>query len=305
MTDRTIRCASIEIPTLAAASPTSWVQIARTGDFQGYGPGAFSFTPQVFADLVRNVRQHPAFKLGADGYGAADVVPWDIGHATEVTPTNAPAQGWVQDLDIRPGPTGVELWAKTRWLDSMRNAINAGAYRWASVVVLFDARDPETNKNVGALLTSVAVTNVPFIEGMAPLVAASRQAGGTRVAASAGRRTVRIKPPFGVSPNSPGFRALARDLYRQVNATAAGGAPDDAPATPEEQALAEATRAQLRGGRDAGVPPKLDATACAGRNAVERAITCMRAQVPGFGRLGWDEQLSRAADALRVGAVVA
>jgi hypothetical protein len=173
--------------------PPVWVQVTQEIDAKGYPGGRFKFDRTIFDQVVANFRTHPSYVAGADGIGVADVVPWDFHHASEMDPTEgtipsggAPAQGWVQELDIREGANGkAQLWALTRWLEPARTYIKNGQYKWASVVVLFDSRDPVTNQNVGAMLTSVALTNQPFVEGMAPLIAASRRAaGGQRVEAS-------------------------------------------------------------------------------------------------------------------------
>jgi hypothetical protein len=303
MTNSRIRCNSVEMPKAPSNSATCWVQVTQEIDAKGYGGGPFKFDRTTFEQLQKNLRLHPAFKLGADGFGSADVVPWDVGHATENNPGNAPAQGWVQDLDIREGADGkAQLWAKTRWLENMRQAINGGQYKWASVVVLFDARDPVTNEDVGALLTSVAVTNTPFVEGMAPLVAASRQA------TEAPTKHVVIKLPYGVSRHSPQGRAMLAQLARRLSTPASPAAPDaagdDAAATAEEQALLQQTREQLSQ-RRAPAAAKLDATKEVGRNRTERAIACMSRRVDGFSKLSWDEQVARAGEALRLGVVSA
>lgn len=174
-----------------APAPAVWVQVTQEIDAKGYPGGRFKFDRAIFDQVIANFRKHPAYQVGADGMGMADVVPWDFHHASEMDPTEGeisvngtPAQGWVQELDVREGADGkAQLWAKTRWLEPARTYVKNGQYKWASVVVLFDARDPVTNANVGAVLTSVALTNQPFVEGMAPLVAASKQAA-QRVGAS-------------------------------------------------------------------------------------------------------------------------
>jgi hypothetical protein len=159
-----------------------WVQVTAEGDFRGYSGGRFKFDRATFDTIIANFHNHPSYVAGADGVGIADVVPWDFHHASEYAPTEgtipatgAPAQGWVRELAVRQGPDGDELWALTRWLEPARSYIKAGQYKWASVVVDFGTRDPRSGEKVGATLVSVAITNNPFVEGMAPLVAASRQ----------------------------------------------------------------------------------------------------------------------------------
>jgi phage I-like protein len=161
--------------TTAANSAPTWVQVARAGNFKGYGGGGFTFDRATFERIVGNFHRHPAYARGA-----SDVVPWDFHHASEANPSDvatvgAPAQGWVRELEVRQGQGGAELWALTRWLEPARSYIKAGRYRWASVVVDFGARDPESGDKLGPTLVSVAITNNPFIEGMSPLVAADKR----------------------------------------------------------------------------------------------------------------------------------
>ena len=211
-----IRLASVALNAdpSAAANPTVWVEVTCEGDYKGYPGGGFKFDTTVFGQIVRNFRAHPAYKIGADGYGSADVVPWDFNHASEMPPTDgsvpgmgAPAQGWAQDLDVRLGPSGAQLWAKTRWLEPARTYVKNGQYKWASVTVIFDARDPHTGANMGCLLTSIALTNTPFVEGMSELVAAQR--GGARLPA-AGR--MQLRWPTDVSAKTPQARTLLASL---------------------------------------------------------------------------------------------
>ena len=163
-----------------------WVQVARAGEYNGYAGGSQSFTfdQTIFDGVVKNFREHPSFQLGPEGKGVADVIAWDFHHASEMPATEgtipftgAPAQGWVLDLETRVDANGeVQLWALTRWLEPARTFIREGRYQWASVSVVFDAVDPVSGKVVGPVLTSIALTNQPFIEGMQPLAASKRAA---------------------------------------------------------------------------------------------------------------------------------
>ncbi|HEX2876214.1 MAG TPA: phage protease [Polyangiaceae bacterium] len=160
-----------------------WVHVATAGTYKGYAGGdmPFTFDLPVFKQIVANVRRHPSFRLGSNGVGNKDVIAWDFHHASEMPAASvgtlgAPAQGWIQDAEVRIGADGrAELWVLTRWLEPARSYIKEGRYQWASVSVLFDAVDAITGVRVGPTLTSVAITNQPFIEGMQPL-AASRNA---------------------------------------------------------------------------------------------------------------------------------
>ena len=164
-----------------------WVQIAHEGQFLGYfgGQRPFEFTREIFEQVVRNLHANKSFKAGPDGLGIERVIPWDFDHVSEMDPTlgnlpaeGAPAQGWTYDLEIRDGADGkAELWALAEFLEPARSHVKAGRYRWASVSIAFNAVDRETGEPIGAVLTSIALTNQPFLDGMQKLVA-SRVAAG-------------------------------------------------------------------------------------------------------------------------------
>lgn len=164
-----------------------WIQIARTGKWMGHPdhPKGVEFTRQTFEQVIANFRRHPAFKLGANGLGVGKVVPFDYEHASEMHPTSgsiptrgAPSPAWGLDLQLRDGADGeAELWSLTDLGAQAREQIRNDEYLWTSVSIWPAARDRVTNKPIGAVLTSVAFTNHPFIQGMAPMVAASDPRG--------------------------------------------------------------------------------------------------------------------------------
>ena len=179
-------------PDTAAASigdAPVWQQVATAGTFKGYRGGEleFTFDKALFDRVVANFRRSPNYRVDANGVGNNDVIAWDFHHASEMHATEGtipisgtPAQGWIQELAVRQGQDGkVALWALTRWLEPARSYVKEGRYKWASVSVVFDAVDAISGQVVGPLLTSVALTNQPFIEGMQSL-AADRQAAGRK-----------------------------------------------------------------------------------------------------------------------------
>lgn len=195
-TTPSVRCAQfIDLADSQVGDEPKWVQVAFEGDFNGYFDGekfsSFSFTREIFADIIRNLRRHPSYRAGANGVGDKPVVSWDFEHASEssatqgtIPATGAPAQGWTYDLEIRNGPKGAELWALTEFLEPAKTYVKEGKYKWASVSVWFDAVDQVSGENLGAIMSSIALTNSPFLEGMEAL-AATRQ-GKHRVEASRG-----------------------------------------------------------------------------------------------------------------------
>jgi hypothetical protein len=172
---RPVKC---DTPTPGAAK---WQHVAREGDYLGYwgGERPFSFGRDTLEEMVANFRASPAYHAGDDGVGDTPVIAWDFNHASEayeadgsMPVTGAPAQGWVVELEVRSAADGsAQLWALTEWLETAAQYIKNNQYRWASVSVIRSAVDAETGAQIGAVLTSIAMTNTPFIEGMIPLAA--------------------------------------------------------------------------------------------------------------------------------------
>lgn len=167
----------------AAASEESegpvWIQVAKEGTWKGHSQAAeINWDKEFFSKVVENFRSHPSYKAGPDGLGTEPVVPFDYEHASEMEPTSgtipingAGAPAWALDLKIQQGEEGVELWALTQLGDKAREQIRAGEYRWTSVAIWNSAIDPVSGNNIGPVLSSVAFTNHPFIQGMKPMVA--------------------------------------------------------------------------------------------------------------------------------------
>jgi hypothetical protein len=145
-----------------AVGHSTWNQIAREAEFLGHGQGPVKFTREVFAEIVRN--------FAANGNGE---VPLDYEHTSERLPENVavvgvPAPGWITKVEIRNG--GRELWALFKWVDADAvRYVREARYKYVSPAINFKSRDKVTGRPAGARLTSVALTNHPFIEGMQPL----------------------------------------------------------------------------------------------------------------------------------------
>jgi hypothetical protein len=151
-----------------------WIQIAYAGEWKGHHQGAFRLTRESFERIVANFHTHPAYKGGK-----SDVVAFDFDHASEMPPTSAavalagkPAQGWVQELEVRDVNGAATLWAFTRVLEPARTYLTQGKIKWVSAAIDFHARDLVTGDPIGPALTSVAFTNQPFLRAL-PAIAAS------------------------------------------------------------------------------------------------------------------------------------
>lgn len=148
----------------------TWNQIAKIGQWAGHPSGPFQITRKEIGEIVRNFRATQNRKI-----------PLDFEHASEAEPTEgtipitgAPAQGWIIDLEDR-GPDG--LWGLIEWGEPARTYVKEKKYRFFSPAIRFRSRDRVSGTDVGARMTSGALTNNPFLDGMAELMAASDKEG--------------------------------------------------------------------------------------------------------------------------------
>ncbi|HZL96181.1 MAG TPA: phage protease, partial [Vicinamibacterales bacterium] len=172
----------------SSAPKPRWLEAAYTGHFKGHWMGEFEFTRKTFEQIVSNLQKHPAFVAGTEKLTPDEiqtrklgVVQFDFHHASEMHPTDgdiavngAPAQGWVLDAKIQDGEDGKShLWVYAYFMEPAATYIAQNQYKWVSVSVDFNGPDPETGEPIGAVLTSVALTNHPFLRELPP-IAASR-----------------------------------------------------------------------------------------------------------------------------------
>lgn len=150
-----------------------WNQLAKVGTFRGHSSGPFELTPIIFAEIVTN------FLATANRR-----IPIDFEHASEADETSgsiptdgAPAQGWILQLENR----NIDgLWGLVDWLEPARTYIRQKKYRYFSPAIRFGAKDRVTGKPIGARMTSGALTNNPFLDGMQPLAARDSTPGDTK-----------------------------------------------------------------------------------------------------------------------------
>ncbi len=102
--------------------------------------------------------------LSAFTASATDLVV-DYEHQS-LSGSEAPAAGWIKELEDR-GADGV--WAKVQWTERAMAYLGAREYRYLSPVVLIRKKDKRAVEILGA-----ALTNLPAIDGMAPVVNSSR-----------------------------------------------------------------------------------------------------------------------------------
>lgn len=198
-----------------AVGHVTWNQIARLGEYRGHRQGAFAFTRETFADLIAN------FSAVENGR-----IPVDYEHTSEVLPENAaqegvPAVAWIVALEERNG----SLWAAFEWVDPQAvEYVRNRQYLFVSPAVKFAAVDKRSGDEIGARLTSVALTNHPFLDGMAPLRADGREPSPTRLGLAPGD----VHIPVGTTPRKERPAMTEEDKKAADEAAAAKKMADDA-----------------------------------------------------------------------------
>jgi phage I-like protein len=156
------RCPTVLLRAASEPLSRTWNQLARLGEFRGHPQGEFAFTAECFAQICANFS---ALRNGR--------IPLDYEHASETLPAGTaqngvPAAGWIVAMEQR----GDGLWGLIEWVDPQAvEYVRASRYRYLSPAVVFDAIDRESGQPIGARMTSAGLTNHPFLDGMAPLVA--------------------------------------------------------------------------------------------------------------------------------------
>jgi hypothetical protein len=161
-----------------------WIECCLAGTYLGHSSGkALDWGPELFQTLINNLHSNPSFQNGPNGVGCAPVIPWDYEHASEIARQNLsrgiplPAEGlpspaWSYDFQTRPGADGKpSFWVLTEFLPTALLQVRSKEYRWCSLAVAPRYVDPVTGKDQGPTVTSIALTNDPFIQGMVPLAA--------------------------------------------------------------------------------------------------------------------------------------
>lgn len=172
-----------ETPTAPVVVPKQkWIQVASSGTYSGHGDGDFTLDQAVFSKFVENFHADPRFKAGADGVGSNPVVPFDYEHTSEMDPRmgsipagGVPAPAWALDLKVEGDATASSLWCFVDFGDTIREQIAKNEYRFVSIAFTLEATDPNTNADIGALITSIAFTNHPFLRDLQPLAASARR----------------------------------------------------------------------------------------------------------------------------------
>lgn len=139
--------------------PSSWIQVFKLGHFS-HPRGDFTVDDQFLEDILANFDELKARNPQTDEF-----IPIDYNHASLADGVQAKAAGWVTDLQIREDG----LWAKVKWTAEAAAMIKANEFKFISPTFSVDDTDEFGEKIDGPCLHAAALTNMPFLRGMAPV----------------------------------------------------------------------------------------------------------------------------------------
>lgn len=210
-------CRQGEVVELSVKSADSeqpiWIQIAKPGKFRGHSAGHFEMNAAVFAQIIANFNAR-----------ANKLIPVDFEHASEqhaaegtIPHSGAPAQGWITQLEQRADGN---LWGLVEWLPLAKKYIKSKQYRYLSPAIVFGAKDRVSGKPIGAYLSSVALTNNPFLDGMQPVAAKNKPSVSVDTQVFTAMRDALQMPEYAVSPDYilPMLVAVEKDGFRDKHA---------------------------------------------------------------------------------------
>ncbi len=149
---------------LGAGAMRCWIQVARTGRWKSKRYGRFSITRQDLEQMLGNFMTVTPI--------APTQLPIDYDHLAmdPKRPGDGVAAGWITRLELR-GSDG-ELWAEVEWTPDAAAKIRRCEYRYVSPSFIKDYVW-KNGKNIGTTLVAAAITNHPFLEGMAAITLAT------------------------------------------------------------------------------------------------------------------------------------
>jgi phage I-like protein len=144
--------------------PASWMQVARTGNFVSQRYGKFSITRADLAQMLNNFKTITPV--------APTMLPVDYDHLSmdPKKPGDGMAAGWMKDLVLRDD--GDTLWGLVEWTPDAATAISKRQYQFVSPSFVKDYVWKD-GREIGTTLLAAAITNHPFLEGMAALTLSS------------------------------------------------------------------------------------------------------------------------------------
>lgn len=141
---------AIRLSEKAGADGTGKIQIFKAGTFYHYYYGEFVLTTAIFAAMIENFEKKV--------YGIDSMIDYD--HEMRE------AAAWIKRLYL--SEDNEELWAEVDWTPPGKECIDQKTFRYISADFNMNFVNNETLVEYGPVLFGAALTNRPFIKGMAP-----------------------------------------------------------------------------------------------------------------------------------------
>lgn len=152
-TDKALNRAAFALP------DDGWIQVLKIGEFEHPEVGT-----QVIDPAAVRAIQASFLKSKEDAGEEWPGMLVDRDHFSHDPKLTSEAMGWTDDVQVRDDG----LWAKVRWSEPGKQAVEGGAFRLVSPV-LEDFEDLGGGRKRPRRLTRIALTNAPNMRGMKPV----------------------------------------------------------------------------------------------------------------------------------------
>lgn len=134
----------------------SWIQIFKKGKFSHPLYGEFEIDDKLLNNIVKNFETFQDRDI---------MVDYNHGSGTAADPESTKAAGWLRDLRVKKDG----LYGLIDWTSPAVSYIKNGEFRYISPEWTDQYQDKRNGELVGPMLLAIALTNRPFLEGMAPV----------------------------------------------------------------------------------------------------------------------------------------
>lgn len=146
--------------------PTCEIQLFKFGEFEHWSGETFTVDGDFVDQMISNFE---SMKASAK---SEKVIPMDYNHGSlSYGHTEALAAGWITKLTKKDDG----LYATVEWSERAAEYIKNEEYKYISPEFSIDVTDEYGNDIEGAVLYAAALTNRPFLKGMAPVSLSAKQ----------------------------------------------------------------------------------------------------------------------------------
>lgn len=134
---------------------STWIHIAPFGSWKGHENGDFVLDNKTIDTIITNF----------DRQISPSMVDYEHDSLDKNKAGPKLAAGWIQKLERRDDG----LWAFVEFVKKAADYIKAGEIKFVSPAIDFKSKDRRTDKNIGPELINIAITNMPFLDGLNPI----------------------------------------------------------------------------------------------------------------------------------------